>query len=63
MKEGDLVLKQVVASTRIGKLMPNWEGPYKIKEKLSHGAYKLEEMSGDPIPRTRNAVNLCHYFS
>ena len=27
MKEGDLVLKQVVAPTRIGKLFPNWEGP------------------------------------
>jgi len=52
MKEGDLVLKQVVAPTRIGKLMLNWEGPYRIKEKLSHGAYKLEEMNGDPIPRT-----------
>jgi hypothetical protein len=30
MKEGDLVLKQVVAPTRIGKLFPNWEGPYRI---------------------------------
>jgi len=42
MKEGDLVMKQVVAPTRIGKFMLNLEGPYKIKEKLSHGAYKLE---------------------
>jgi len=25
MKEKNLVLKQVVASTRIGKLVPNWE--------------------------------------
>jgi hypothetical protein len=63
MKEGDLVLKQVVSPTRIGKLMPNWEGPYKIKDKLSHGAYKLEEMNGDPVPRTWNAVNLRHYFN
>jgi hypothetical protein len=35
MKEGDLVLKQVVAPTRIGKLFPNWEGPYRIREKLA----------------------------
>jgi len=41
MKEGEFVLKQVVTPTRIGKLMPNWDGPYKIKEKLSHGAYRL----------------------
>jgi hypothetical protein len=43
--------------------MPNWEGPYRIKEKLSHEAYKLEELNGDPIPRTQNAVNLRHYLS
>jgi len=63
MKEGDLALKQVVALTRIGKLMPNWEGPYKIKEKLSHRAYKLEEKNGYPVPRTWNAVNLHRYYS
>ena len=34
MKAGDLVLKQVVAPTRISKLLPSWEGPYRVKEKL-----------------------------
>lgn len=63
MKEGDLVLKQVVAPTRIGKLLPSWEGPYRVKEKLQHGAYKLEELSGNPVPRTWNVVNLRHYYS
>jgi len=63
MKEGDLVLKQVVAPTRIGKLLPCWEGPYRIKEKLQHGAYKLEELDGTPAPRTWNMANLCHYYS
>jgi len=53
MKEGDLVLKQVVAATRIGKLLPNWEGPYRIKEKFPHGA----------VPRTWNVANLRHYYS
>jgi len=52
MKEGDLVLKQVVAPTRIGKLLPSWEGSYWIKEKLQHGAYKLEELDGTPMPIT-----------
>jgi len=52
MKEGDLVLKQVVPPTRIGKLLPSWEGPYRIKEKLQHGACKLEELDGTPVPRT-----------
>jgi len=52
MKKGDLVLKQVVAPTRIGKLLPSWEGSYWIKEKLQHGAYKLEELDGTPMPIT-----------
>jgi len=52
MKAGDLVLKQVVAPTRIGKLLPSWEGPYRVKEKLQHGAYKLEELDETPLPRT-----------
>jgi hypothetical protein len=63
MKEGDPVLKQVVAPTRIGKLFPNWEGPYRIRDKCSHGAYKLEELSGEVVPRTRNIANLRHYYS
>jgi hypothetical protein len=63
MKESDLVLRQVVASTRIGKLLPTWEGPYSVKEKLSHGAYKLEELNGDLVPRIWNAANLRHNFS
>jgi len=63
MKEGNLVLKQVVAPTRIGKLLPSWEGPYRIKEKLQHGAYKLEELDGTPVPRTWNMANLRHYYS
>jgi len=52
MKEGDLVLKQVITPTRIGKLLPSWEGPYRIKEKLQHGAYKLDELDGTPVQRT-----------
>jgi len=63
MKKGDLVLKQVVAPTRIGKLLPSLEGPYQIKEKLQHGAYKLEELDGTPVPRTWNVANLHHYYS
>jgi hypothetical protein len=63
MKEGDLVLKQVVAPTRIGKLFPNLEGPYRIREKCNHGAYKLEELSGEAVPRTWNVANLRHYYS
>jgi primase-polymerase (primpol)-like protein len=63
MKGGDLVLKQVVVPTRIEKLFPNWEGPYRIREKCSHGAYKLEELNGESAQRTWNIANLRHYYS
>jgi len=29
-----------------GKLVPNWEGPYRITDALQNGAYKFEELSG-----------------
>lgn len=40
---GDLVLRDTKASnpTNTEKLQPNWEGPYKIKEVLRPGTYKL----------------------
>lgn len=30
----------------LGKLSPTWEGPYRVKEILSKGAYKLERLDG-----------------
>ncbi|XP_076951459.1 uncharacterized protein LOC143624839 [Bidens hawaiensis] len=33
-----------------GMLSPTWEGPYKIKQVLSEGAYKLEKLDGTEIP-------------
>ncbi|XP_020987617.1 uncharacterized protein LOC110275733 [Arachis duranensis] len=35
-----------------GKLATNWEGPYRVKEVLGKGAYKLEKLDGKEIPRT-----------
>lgn len=63
LKQGDLVLKKITGADAGGKLSPNWEGPYKILEKLSAGAYRLETIAGTPIPRTWNSTNLRYYFS
>ncbi|XP_025664473.1 uncharacterized protein [Arachis hypogaea] len=41
-----------------GKLTPNWEGPYRIKAAIGKGAYKLEWLNGNEVPRTWNAANL-----
>ncbi|XP_072077820.1 uncharacterized protein [Arachis hypogaea] len=34
------------------KLAVNWEGPYRIKEVLGSGAYKLERLDEREVPRT-----------
>ncbi|XP_074336453.1 uncharacterized protein LOC141673600 [Apium graveolens] len=49
---GDLVLRHIEASdpTNIGKLMPKWEGPYKVKEVLRPGTYKLMNMVTSRFP-------------
>ncbi|KAK3016643.1 hypothetical protein RJ639_005966 [Escallonia herrerae] len=42
----------------VGKLSPNWEGPYKVSKVLRPGSYSLETLSGEVIPRMWNAENL-----
>lgn len=50
-QEGDLVLKKIFDIHKNGKLSLNWEGPYRIKQKLNNGAYKLENLEGIEISR------------
>uniref|UniRef100_A0A2N9IY37 Uncharacterized protein n=1 Tax=Fagus sylvatica TaxID=28930 RepID=A0A2N9IY37_FAGSY len=64
-RAGDLVLRKVMANTRRpndGKLGPNWEGPYKVLSQTGHGAYRLEDLDGKPVPRPWNTCNLRKYF-
>nr|KYP40253.1 Transposon Ty3-I Gag-Pol polyprotein [Cajanus cajan] len=63
---GDLVwrlLGEARKDTSDGKLAPTWGGPFRVTEDLENGAYRLEELSGKPIPRTWNATHLKFYFS
>ena len=58
---GDLVSRKLEATGSAkgrGKLAPNWEDPVQVAEALGNGAYHLETLEGDPIPRTWNADNL-----
>ena len=41
-----------------GALAPNWEDAVRIFEAIGNGAYKLETLDGEPIPRTWNGDNL-----
>ena len=46
---GDLVLRKVILATKdptLGKLGPNWEGPYRVIEVYRHGSYHLEDTNG-----------------
>ncbi|XP_020236489.1 uncharacterized protein LOC109816038 [Cajanus cajan] len=65
-REGDLVWRatgEARKDPRQGKFAPNWDGPYRIRHNLNNGAYKLEYLSGEPIPRTWNASHLKVYYS
>jgi transposase InsO family protein len=60
---GDLVLRRTGLSQLVGKLGPNWEGPYKVVSILAGGGYKLETIKGEAVPRIWNAVNLKTFFA
>ncbi|RDX83017.1 hypothetical protein CR513_36116, partial [Mucuna pruriens] len=54
----DLVLRKMVHRAKSNKLMPKWEGPFRVKKEVGQGAYRLETLKGKEIPRTWNAASL-----
>lgn len=51
---GDLVLQKVIGSMKdwnAGKLTMNWEGTYRVTTTARMGAYYLEDMEEQPLPR------------
>ncbi|XP_074327827.1 uncharacterized protein LOC141665744 [Apium graveolens] len=60
----DLVLRDTEASdpTMTGKLIPRWEGPYKVKEVLWPGTYKLMNMDESEIPNTWHGLRLRKFY-
>ena len=63
MKLGDLVLRKRMDRVNENKLSPNWEGPFRITEVLGNGAYHLQTLAGDKVPRSWNATHLRPYYS
>ena len=53
---GNLVLRKVLHNK--GALDPGWEGPFKIAEVLTPGAYELAHLNGEQISRSWNADHL-----
>ncbi|XP_052735490.1 uncharacterized protein LOC108328707 [Vigna angularis] len=65
-KSGDLVWRKRGEARKDrthGKLAANWEGPFRVAEEMSNGAYRLQLLDGQPIPNTWNATHLKYYFS
>ena len=61
----DLVLRKVVGTAKNpawGKLGPNWEDPYRITSVTNIGAYYLEDLDKNVIPRPWNVNNLRRYY-
>ena len=62
---GDLVLRKVVGTAKnpsYGKLGPNWEGSYRITSVAGIGAYFLEDLDENVVPRPWNINNLRRYY-
>jgi len=58
----DLVLRKVQLIQMHNKLAPKWTRPYRVKEVVGGGAYKLEMLDDKEIPLTWNASNLRFYL-
>nr|KYP75018.1 Retrotransposable element Tf2 [Cajanus cajan] len=66
LREGDLVWRatgEARKDPRQGKFALNWDRPFRIRHNLNNGAFKLEYLSGEPIPRTWNSTHLKMYYS
>ncbi|XP_074346330.1 uncharacterized protein LOC141685103 [Apium graveolens] len=60
----DLVLRDTEAldPTNTGKLMSKWEGPYKVKEVLRPGTYKLMNMDDSEVSNTWHELRLKKFY-
>ena len=64
-QEGDCVLRCMFQNTQelnAEKLSTKWEGPYKIFKVVGKGAYKLQTLDDEDIPRSWNATHLKMYY-
>jgi hypothetical protein len=64
-QQGDLVLRRADRPRRRaqdGKVATNWDDPYRIRENVGKGAYRLEELDDCHLPNTWNATHLRCFF-
>ena len=62
-EQGDLVLRKVEATGKhVGKLEPNWEGPFQVVDIRGKGAYELQTLDGRTLPRPWNIGHLRRFY-
>ena len=61
-EEGDLVLLRVQSAKNANKLMPKWEGPYRVIRVTRPGAVRLETEAGIPVSNSWNIEHLCKFY-
>lgn len=62
---GDYVLWSVFSASQernVGKLGPNWEGPYQITKITWKGSYKLEKIYRNPVKANWNVAQLKRFY-
>ncbi|GKV30878.1 hypothetical protein SLEP1_g39649 [Rubroshorea leprosula] len=65
-KVGDLVLRKAGLTntySHMGKLAPNWEGPYMVIQIKRPGSYVLADIQGRQLPYIWNVHNLRRFYS
>ncbi|XP_077249196.1 uncharacterized protein LOC143888644 [Tasmannia lanceolata] len=63
-RAGDLVLRKTDISQpkKVSKLSPTWEGPFRVKEIIRPGSYRLETLGEHQLPHAWNSKNLRKYY-
>ncbi|RDX81685.1 Tf2-6, partial [Mucuna pruriens] len=59
----DLVLIKITQKADSNKLTPIWDGPFRVREEVGRGAYRLESLDGKKVPHTWNATTLRMYYN
>ena len=56
------MLRRVLSREGLHKLLPMWEGPFKVVHVSRPGAARLETQEGVPIPNTWNIEHLRRFY-
>jgi len=64
-QEGELVMKKIITVQRDnkGKWMPNYEGPYMVKNALPGGALILTRMDGEELHLPINSNTIKKFYA